>query len=117
MPWRACFKPLEMLWSQVEGNQKGSNSTHHRACGLLHPRKSLAPYEAMSVGTPSYRLGPLPHPNSATKPNLTIILLTNPPETGISGVFLGIRVSSRPILTPVSSRWRYIHTNNPKIDR
>jgi len=40
---------------------------------------------------------------TAFPPNLTIIILPDPPETGISGVFLGIRVSMQPVLTPVKS--------------
>jgi hypothetical protein len=47
--------------------------------------------------------------------SLTIVILPNPPEAVISGVFLGIRVSSRPVLTRVKSPWRYVDTYTPKI--
>jgi len=51
---------------------------------------------------------------------LAIIILPDPPELLIFGVFLGIRLSSRPVLTRLESPWRYVgylHLENRGLKR
>jgi len=53
-------------------------------------------------------------------PSFTIIILPDPPETAISGVFLGIRLSSRPVLRwvkPPSPYNSYLHLENRGLKR
>lgn len=47
-------------------------------------------------------------------PSLTIIIPPTLPEAPISGVFLGIRVSKRPVLTRVKPPWRYVKYLHPE---
>jgi len=47
--------------------------------------------------------------------SLPIIMLSDPPEIVFSGLFLGINVSIRPVLTGVKSPSPYIHTYTWKI--
>jgi len=54
---------------------------------------------------------PIPPQN----PSLTTIILPAPPETSFSGVFLGINVSSRPVLTRLKSPSCYVDTYTTRI--
>jgi len=82
--------------SSVSSTRQQSGCVHHLAPG--------SPYVGSAGCHTQFR---------HKTPALTIIILPDPPETGISGVFLGIGLSERTGLGWVRSPWLYVLIPTP----